>query len=284
MSEDHSTPGSAPAPRSWLDRLGQALSGEPRNRDELLEELRQAQANGLLSADTLAMIEGAMGVSDKQVSDVQVPRAQMVTIPVGAELKEILAIVTSSGHSRFPVTGEDRDEIEGILLAKDILKCFADGAPPCSLRALLRPAVLIPVTKRLNVLLKEFRASRNHMAIVVDEYGGVAGLVTIEDVLEEIVGDIDDEHDEDEAHGLIQSQSDGKYIVNALTPITDFNERFGTTFADDEFDTVGGLVTARIGRLPSAGEELDLDGMQFKVTKADNRRVHQFQVRVQKAA
>jgi magnesium and cobalt transporter len=282
MSEDHSTPGSAP--RSWLDRLGQALSGEPRNRDELLEELRQAQANGLMSADTLAMIEGAMGVSDKQVSDVMVPRAQMVTITVGAELKEILSVVTLSGHSRFPVTGEDRDEIEGILLAKDLLKCFADGAPPCSLRALLRPAVLIPVTKRLNVLLKEFRASRNHMAIVVDEYGGVAGLVTIEDVLEEIVGDIDDEHDEDEAHGLIQTQPDGRFIVNALTPITDFNERFGTAFADDEFDTVGGLVTSRIGRLPCAGEELDLDGLQFKVTKADNRRVHQFQVRVQKAA
>jgi magnesium and cobalt transporter len=282
MSEDHSTPGSAP--RSWLDRLGQVLSGEPRNRDELLEELRQAQANGLMSPDTLAMIEGAIGVSDKQVSDVMVPRAQIVTIPVGASLHEMLGIVTSSGHSRFPVTGEDRDEIEGILLAKDLLKCFEEGAPPCVVRALLRPAVLIPENKRLNVLLKEFRSSRNHMAIVIDEYGGVAGLVTIEDVLEEIVGDIDDEHDEEDVNALIQTQADGRYIVNALTPIPDFNQQFGTAFADDEFDTVGGLVTARIGRLPSPGEELDLDGLHFKVTKADNRRVHQFAVRMQDAA
>ena len=282
MSEDHSTPGSAP--RSWLDRLGQVLSGEPRNRDELLEELRQAQANGLMSADTLAMIEGAIGVSDKQVSDVMVPRAQIVTIPVNAELCEILEIVTSSGHSRFPVTGEDRDQIQGILLAKDLLKCFGEGAPPCVLRALLRPAVLIPENKRLNVLLKDFRASRNHMAIVIDEYGGVAGLVTIEDVLEEIVGDIDDEHDDEDANALIQTQPDGRYIVNALTPIPDFNQRFGTAFDDDEFDTVGGLVTARIGRLPAPGEELDLDGLHFKVTKADNRRVHQFAVFLQNAA
>ena len=278
MSEDQSTVGSAP--RSWLDRLGQVLSGEPRNREELLEELRQAQANGLLSHDTLAMIEGAMGVSDKQVSDVQVPRAQMVTIPVGAELKEILQIVTSSGHSRFPVTGEDRDEIEGILLAKDLLKCFADGAPPCSLRALLRPAVLIPVTKRLNVLLKEFRASRNHMAVVVNEYGGVAGLITIEDVLEEIVGDIDDEHDDEEISGLIQALPDGRFIVNALTPIAEFNERFSTNLPDDEFDTVGGIVTAHLGKLPCIGEETDFAGLDFKVTKADDRRVHQFAVRV----
>ena len=282
MSEDHSTPGSAP--RSWLDRLGQVLSGEPRNRAELREELRQAQANGLMSADTLAMIEGAIGVSDKQVSDVMVPRAQIVTIPVNAELCEILEIVTSSGHSRFPVTGEDRDQIEGILLAKDLLKCFGEGAPPCVLRALLRPAVLIPENKRLNVLLKDFRASRNHMAIVIDEYGGVAGLVTIEDVLEEIVGDIDDEHDDEDANALIQTQPDGRYIVNALTPIPDFNQRFGTAFDDDEFDTVGGLVTARIGRLPAPGEELDLDGLHFKVTKADNRRVHQFAVFLQNAA
>ena len=284
MSEDHSTPGSAP--RSWLDRLGQVLSGEPRNRHELLEELRQAQANGLMSVDTLAMIEGAIGVSDKQVSDVMVPRAQIVTIPVNAELGEILEIVTSSGHSRFPVTGEDRDEIEGILLAKDLLKCFGENAPACVLRALLRPAVLIPENKRLNVLLKDFRSSRNHMAIVIDEYGGVAGLVTIEDVLEEIVGDIDDEHDDEAAdeHALIQSQPDGRYIVSALTPITDFNERFGTEFGDDEFDTVGGLVTARIGRLPEPGEEVDLEGLLFKVTKADSRRVHQFAVRTQQAA
>ena len=281
MSEDQSTVGSAP--RSWLDRLGQVLSGEPRNREELLEELRQAQANGLLSHDTLAMIEGAMGVSEKQVSDVMVPRAQMVTIPVDAALADIMEIVITSGHSRFPVTGEDRDEVEGILLAKDLLKCFGEGAPPCSLRAMLRPAVLIPESKRLNVLLKEFRASRNHMAIVVNEYGGVAGLITIEDVLEEIVGDIDDEHDEEEISGLIQALPDGRFIVNALTPIAEFNERFATDLPDDEFDTVGGIVTAHLGKLPCVGEETDFAGFDFKVTKADDRRVHQFAVRVPNA-
>jgi magnesium and cobalt transporter len=260
------------------------LSGEPRNRDELLEELRQAQANGLISHDTLAMIEGAVTVSDKQVSNVMVQRSQMVTLPIDATLDAILRIVTESGHSRFPVTAENRDEIVGILLAKDLLKCYAEGAPPCSLVSLIRPAVLIAESKRLNVLLKEFRASRNHMAIVIDEYGGVAGLVTIEDVLEEIVGDIDDEHDEDETSNLIQSHSDGRYLVHALTPIADFNDRFGTGFSDDEFDTVGGLVTASFGHLPQPGEETELAGLQFKVTKADDRRVHQFAVRVQNAA
>jgi len=270
-------------PRSWLDRLSQVLSGEARSRDELLEELRQAQANGLLSHDTLSMMEGAMKVPDKQVSDVMVPRAQIVAIPIDASLPEILEIVTTSGHSRFPVTGEDRDAIEGILLAKDLLKCYAEGAPPCSVRALLRAVSLIPESKRLNVLLKEFRASRNHMAVVVNEYGGVAGLVTIEDVLEEIVGDIDDEHDDEPSH-LIQSQADGQFIVNALLPIADFNSRFGTQFSDDEFDTVGGLVTTGMGRLPVPGEEIVLSGLLFRCTKADERRVHQFAVRVEDAA
>jgi magnesium and cobalt transporter len=282
MSEDPSSSGSAP--RSWLDRLGQVLSGEPRNRDELIQELRAAQANGLMSHDILAMMEGAIGVSDKTVGNVMVPRVQMVTVPVGANLDHILKSVTDSGHSRFPIMGADRDQVIGILLAKDLLKCFAGGAPPCDIRQLARPAVLIPESKRLNVLLREFRASRNHMAIVVDEYGGISGLVTIEDVLEEIVGDIDDEHDVPEGSGQIQSQPDGRFLVHALTPIGEFNERFGTQFADDEFDTVGGLITSAMGRMPEAGEEIDLGGMQFKVTKADNRRVHQFAVRIQNAA
>ncbi|HET7845155.1 MAG TPA: CBS domain-containing protein, partial [Xanthomonadales bacterium] len=208
MSEDSSTAGSAS--RSWFDRLSQAFSGEPRNREELLEELRAAQANGLMSFDTLAMIEGAIGVTDKQVSDVMVPRAQMVTVPTTATLAETMRIVTESGHSRFPVTGEDRDEVVGILLAKDLLRCYADGAPPCDVRTLVRKPVLVPETKRLNVLLKDFRSGRNHMAIVVDEYGGVSGLVTIEDVLEEIVGDIDDEHDEVETTSFVVAQSDGR--------------------------------------------------------------------------
>ena len=284
MSEDSSTAGSAPAPRSWFDRLSQAFSGEPRNREELLQELRAARANGLMSFDTLAMIEGAIGVSDKQVSDVMVPRAQMVTVPITADLAATMRIVTESGHSRFPVTGEERDEVLGILLAKDLLRCYADGAPPCNVRGLIRPAELIPDTKRLNVLLKEFRSGRNHMAIVVDEYGGVSGLVTIEDVLEEIVGDIDDEHDEVETTSFILAQPDGRFIVSALTPIAEFNERLGTSFEDDEFDTIGGVVTAALGHLPQVGEELELGGLPFRVTKADNRRVHQFAVRVPNAA
>jgi magnesium and cobalt transporter len=281
MNEDPSTGGSAP--RSWFDRLSHALSGEPRNREELLEELRQAQANGLLSQDTLAMIEGALAVPDKRVSDVMVPRAQMVTLPITAELPQVLRTVTDSGHSRFPVTGEDNDEIRGILLAKDLLRCYADGAPPCSVENLLRPVHVIPESKRLNDLLKEFRQSRNHMAIVVDEFGGVAGLVTIEDVLEEIVGEIDDEHD-DADEGLIRALPDGRYAVSALTPIQDFNQRFGCAFSDEELDTVGGLVTAALGHLPEAGEEAELGDFVFHVTKADRRRVHQFAVKVQNAA
>jgi len=267
-------------PRSWLDRLSQVLSGEARSRDELLEELRQAQANGLLSHDTLSMMEGAMKVPDKQVSDVMVPRAQIVAIPIDASLPEILEIVTTSGHSRFPVTGEDRDAIEGILLAKDLLKCYAEGAPPCSVRSLLRAVSLIPESKRLNVLLKEFRLSRNHMAIVVDEHGGVAGLVTIEDVLEQIVGSIDDEHDEAEESTLIAAQPDGQFIVDALTPISEFNEQFGADFPDDEYDTVGGFVTSAIGHLPEAGEELGLGRFHFRVGRADRRRVQSFVVSV----
>ena len=226
MSEDSSTAGSAP--RSWFDRLSQAFSGEPRNREELLAELRAAQANGLMSFDTLAMIEGAFGVTERQVSDVMIPRAQMVTVPSSADLAATMKIVTESGHSRFPVTGEDRDEVVGILLAKDLLKCFAEGAPPCDMRALVRKAVLIPETKRLNVLLKEFRSGRNHMAIVVDEYGGVAGLVTIEDVLEQIVGDIEDEYDFDEAADNIILDQAGRYRVKAGTEIEDFNAAFAT--------------------------------------------------------
>ncbi|MBI2397869.1 MAG: CBS domain-containing protein [Xanthomonadales bacterium] len=268
---------SAPQARSWLDRLGHMLSGEPRNREELLEELRNAKDNGLLSADTLGMIEGAIGVTDKQVSDVMVPRAQMVSVPVDGSLDQILGIVIESGHSRFPVTGEDRDEVIGTLLAKDLLKCMAQRERPCDIRSLIRPVRLVPESKRLNVLLKEFRSSRHHLAVVVDEYGGVAGLVTIEDVLEEIVGDIDDEHDdESNPDAQIRLLPDGRRSVSALTPIADFNAAFNTAFSDEEYDTVGGLVTAQFGHLPEVGEETVLGNCRFQVSKADARRVHQF--------
>ena len=280
MNEDH--PSSQPS-KSWLERIGQLVSGEPRNIDELLDELRGAQANGLLSNDTLSMVEGAIEVADLTVADVMLPRAQMVCLAADAPLAQIVRQVIESGHSRFPVFGnDDADQIVGILLAKDLLKCFVDGSLPCNIRALLRPAVLIPESKRLDILLKEFRLSRNHMAIVVDEYGGVAGLVTIEDVLEEIVGEIDDEHDEDDParKKLIQPQNDGAFVVNALTPISDFNARLGSEFSDDEFDTIGGMITSEIGHLPEAGEEVVFGGFEFRVTKADARRVQQFAVRV----
>jgi len=277
MSED---PPSTPSHRTWFARLTQALSGEPQSREELIEELRHAQANGLLSNDTLSMVEGAIKVAELTVADVMVPRAQTVFLPIDAPQKAILDIVIESGHSRFPVHDGDKDEILGILLAKDLLRCLANGSP-CDVRTLLRPVTMIPESKRLNILLKEFRLSRNHMAIVVDEYGGVAGLVTIEDVLEQIVGDIDDEHDIDESEPkLILAQPDGRFLVSALTPIADFNERFGSEFSDDEFDTVGGMVTSEMGHLPEAGEEAELGSFHFQVTKADARRVHQFAVRV----
>ncbi|MBB5207377.1 HlyC/CorC family transporter [Chiayiivirga flava] len=282
MPEEPSSSGSPS--RSWFDRLSQAISGEPRNREELLEELRGAQANGLLSADTLSMIEGAITVSDLTVSDVMVPRAQMVVLAADSRFLDVMRAVVESGHSRFPVHGEDRDEILGILLAKDLLRGVVEDNGPASIRELLRPAVLIPESKRLNVLLKEFRLSRNHMAIVVDEYGGVAGLVTIEDVLEQIVGEIDDEHDDAPGEQtLIEAQADGQYVVDALTPIADFNERFGADFDDDEYDTLGGLITAAIGHLPETGEEIVLGRFEFRIARADARRVHALHVGVRGA-
>ena len=267
---------SGPAHRTWWDRLGHMFSGEPRNRNELLEELRAAQTNGLLSVDTLTMVEGAIKVTELSVDDVMVPRAQIVMLAVESPLTDILAAVVESGHSRFPVHGEDKDEILGILLAKDVLKFF--GAPEhFDIRAILRPAVLIPESMRLNVLLAEFRLTRNHMALVVDEYGGVAGLITIEDVLEQIVGEIDDEHDEEEPE-LVHEQPGGDLLVSALTPIADFNEHTGADFSDEEYDTVGGMVTSEFGHLPEAGEEVAIGTFLFHVTEADDRRVQQFRV------
>ena len=278
MSDDDST--SAPERRTWLDRIAAALSGEPTTREDLVELLRDVQADGLIAADTLRMMEGAIAVSDLTVGDVMVPRAQMVALPADATLLELMKLVVESGHSRFPVHGEDKDEILGILLAKDLLRGVIADHGPASVHELLRPAVLIPESKRLNVLLREFRQSRNHMAIVIDEYGGVAGLVTIEDVLEQIVGEIDDEHDEASEATLIAAQADGHFVVDALTPISDFNERFSADFDDDEYDTIGGLVTAAIGHLPEAGEELTLGRFGFRVARADARRLHALHVSV----
>ena len=268
---------SGPAHRTWWDRLGHMFSGEPRNRNELLEELRAAQTNGLLSVDTLTMVEGAIKVTELSVDDVMVPRVQIVMLAAEAPLPDILAAVVASGHSRFPVHGEDKDEILGILLAKDLLKFFG-AAEHFDIRAILRPAVLIPESMRLNVLLAEFRLTRNHMALVVDEYGGVAGLITIEDVLEQIVGEIDDEHDDEEEPQLMHEQPDGDWLVSALMPIADFNEHAGVAFPDEEYDTIGGMVTSEFGHLPEVGEEVAIGGYLFHVTAADDRRVQQFRV------
>ena len=276
MNDDPGSTG-GPAHRTWWDRLGHLFSGEARNRDELLDELRAAQTNGLLSADTLTMVEGAIKVTELSVDDVMVPRAQIVMIAAESSLPDILAAVVESGHSRFPVHGEDKDEILGILLAKDLLKFFGNGAD-FDIRAILRPAVLIPESMRLNVLLAEFRLSRNHMALVVNEYGGVAGLITIEDVLEQIVGEIDDEHDDEEEPVLMHPQPGGAWLVSALTPIEDFNEETGAAFSDEEYDTVGGLVTSEFGHLPEVDEEVAIDDYLFHVTQADDRRVQQFRV------
>jgi magnesium and cobalt transporter len=283
MSEDDSSSASETPEkrRGWLERLSSAISGEPSTREDLVELLRDTHSDGLIEADTLRMMEGALAVSDMTVGDVMVSRAQMVALPAEAKFLELMRQVVESGHSRFPVHGEDKDEILGILLAKDLLRFAVADNGPGSVHELLRPAVLIPESKKLNLLLREFRQSRNHMAIVIDEYGGVAGLVTIEDVLEEIVGEIDDEHDDaEDPNALIAAQADGQYAVDALTPISDFNERFGADFDDDEYDTIGGLVTAEIGHLPEAGEELTLGRFGFRITRADARRLHALQVSV----
>jgi len=245
---------------------------EPEDRDQLTTMLHSAYSRNLLDADALSIIEGALSVSDTQVRDVMVPRAQMEVINIHQPPEEFIDKVMETAHSRFPVIGENKDDVIGILLAKDLLRYFA--GKEFDIRDMLRPAVFIPESKRLNVLLREFRVSRNHMAIVVDEYGGVGGLVTIEDVLEQIVGDIEDEYDFDEASDNILLDSAGRYRVKATTEIADFNKAFGAEFPDDEFDTVGGMVIHHLGRLPKRGETMVVDGLRIQVLRADSRRVH----------
>jgi len=260
-------------------RIKRAFKGEPWSRDEIQTFI---QSEVELDAEEKSMLSGVLEVSETQVRDVMVPRSQMVVIDIENEFDEILALIIESGHSRFPVIGEDRDEVLGILLAKDLLRYFGkDAAKEVTIQKLLRPAAVIPESKRLNALLKEFRASHNHMAIVVDEYGGVAGLLTIEDVLEEIVGEIDDEHDHEEAE-FIRPDGDrhGKpsFAVRALTRIEDFNEYFECELDDEEYDTIGGLVMHELGRLPRRGEKVDFGGFEFAVIKADKRRIDALQV------
>ncbi|NMG48808.1 CBS domain-containing protein [Azoarcus communis] len=262
----------SPSKPSLIERLSALISREPEDRDELLALLHSAYERNLLDADALSIIEGALQMSDMQVRDVMIPRAQMDVIHLGDSMEKIAGFVIDTAHSRFPAVGEGKDDVAGILLAKDLL-CYFAGRE-FDLRDMLRPAVFVPESKRLNVLLREFRVSRNHMAIVVDEYGGVAGLVTIEDVLEQIVGDIEDEYDFDEIGDNIRLDQGGRYRVKATTEIEDFNAAFATHFSDEEVDTVGGLVIRQLGRLPKRGEAIVLEGLKIQVLRADSRRVH----------
>ncbi|MBS0335486.1 MAG: CBS domain-containing protein [Proteobacteria bacterium] len=269
-------------PPTLLERLSALVLREPADREQLVLLLRSAYRKNLVDADALSIIEGAMTVSEMQVRDIMIPRAQMDVIDINEPIEQFIPVVISTAHSRFPVIGENRDDVIGVLLAKDLLRHYA-GEEEFNVREMLRPAIFVPESKRLNVLLREFRASRNHMAIVVDEYGGVAGLVTIEDVLEQIVGDIEDEYDFDEASDNIILESSGRYRVKALTQIADFNAAFGTAFPDEDYDTVGGLVIAHLGRLPKRGESIALEGLRIQVLRADSRRVYTLIVEKPKA-
>ena len=262
--------------RSLLERLTALISPEPENRAELLEILHDAHERNLIDADALSMIEGVFQVSDLSARDIMVPRSQVDMVDISKPIEEWMPLVLETAHSRFPAVDGERDKVIGILLAKDLLRYYAEDS--FDVRGMLRPAVFIPESKRLNVLLRDFRANRNHMAVVVDEYGGVAGLITIEDVLEQIVGDIEDEYDFDEEEDNILALKDGplgpRWRVKALTEIEQFNDGIGTHFTDEGVDTIGGLVAGHLGRMPRKGETFDLAGLRFEVLRADARQVH----------
>ncbi|MDE3020425.1 MAG: CBS domain-containing protein [Pseudomonadota bacterium] len=256
----------------WFERLSHFLMREPEDREQLVTLLHAAYERNLLDADALSMIEGVLQVSEIQVRDIMIPRSQMDAIDINELPDKFIPFVIETAHSRFPVIDKDRDDVIGILLAKDLLRYYA--GEEFNVRDMLRPAIFIPESKRLNILLKEFRGNRNHIAIVVNEYGGVAGMVTIEDVLEQIVGDIEDEYDFDETEDNIIRDKSGRYRVKAQTEIEDFNAEMGTDFSDKDFDTVGGLVISHFGRLPKRGEQIELKHLEFQVLRADSRRLH----------
>lgn len=265
--------------RSWLSKIGQLFSSEPRSRKDLEDVLSVAADNEVIDEDARSIIHGAMQVADMQARDIMIPRAQMVVIKSESTLEEILPQIIRSAHSRYPVIGDNPDDILGILLAKDLLpQILKKDNADFDIRELLRQTVVVPESKRLNVLLREFRENRNHMAIVIDEYGGVAGLVTIEDVLEEIVGEIEDETDiEEDQH--IRRISDDEFFIKALTPIEDFNDYFKTDFSDEEFDTIGGLVIHAFGHMPARNETTRIDDFEFKIINADQRKIHSLRMR-----
>ena len=274
MSDDRSS-----QPRSWLERFTDLFSDDPQSRQDIKDIVREAAERSIVDSDTLTILEGALQVSEMQVRDIMVPRSQMVAIGINDPIQEFLPRIIESAHSRFPVLGEGLNEVLGVLLAKDLLPLILNGQRDSFvLQDILRPTTFVPESKRLNVLLREFRATRNHMAVVVDEFGGAAGLVTIEDVLEQIVGDIEDEHDEHDEDGNIKVMDDGAIMVKALTPVEDFNEHFHTHLPDDDFDTVGGIVIHHFGRVPECNESIRIDQWQFKVVNGTSRQINLLEV------
>ena len=275
MSEGSSTSAST----GWIDRIIQLFGAEPKDKEELIELIKDAKERQVLDNDALSMIEGALEVSELRVRDIMVPRGQMVVVGRDDPLDKIISVVVESAHSRFPVIGDDKGEVVGIMLAKDLLQYCGATDLKFSIRDVLRSAVFVPESKRLNVMLKEFRASRNHMAIVIDEYGAAAGFVTIEDVLEQIVGEIEDEYDFDEGAQILK-RGKNVFTAKAHTSIDDFNEYFGAEFSDEDFDTIGGLVVNAFGHLPKRGETVQLERYRFKVLRSDSRRIHLLDIMV----
>lgn len=277
MGDDNPHSGRGSAARTWLERIAAIFTAEPQQVSDLEEIIAEANSRNLIDADTKGMLQGVLDVSKMRARDIMVPRSQMATIDIDQPLAEFLPILLENNHSRYPVVNEDKDHIEGILIVKDILQYALKPDVEWQLRDLLRPAVIIPESKRVDALLKEFRQKRYHMAIVVDEYGGVSGLITIEDILEQIVGDIEDEHD-DEEDDDIRKLGSHVFMVSALTPVDEFNESFGTGFDEEEAGTIGGIVLHAFGHMPAKGETIELGGLTFKVSKANSRRLVQLQV------
>jgi magnesium and cobalt transporter len=273
MSEDYSSH-TEKHEKSWLDKLLHAFSDEPRSRDELLEIIKDAADNKLLDQDALSIIEGALDVSSLQAREIMVPRSQIIAIRLEDSPQDFLPQVIESGHSRFPVIGESLDDIKGILLAKDLLPLALNGTENFNLDTILRTANIVPESKRVNVLLREFRENRYHMALVMDEYGGISGLLTIEDILEEIVGEIEDETDEEDGDTYIKRMSDSDFIIKALTPIEEFNEHFKAELSEEDFDTIGGILMQEFGHIPKRNEVAVLENFQFRVLYSDNRQIH----------
>ncbi|WMY96928.1 MAG: CNNM family magnesium/cobalt transport protein CorC [Arsenophonus sp.] len=280
MTDEHSTNNNHISfKKNFFNILNQLFQGEPKNRNDLVELIRDSEQKDVIDPETREMLEGVMNISNKRVRDIMIPRAQIIKLKHNQSLEACLDVIIESAHSRFPVINEDKDHIEGLLIAKDLLPFMRTNAEPFNINKVLRTAVIVPESKRVDLLLKEFRSKRYHMAIVIDEFGGISGLVTIEDILELIVGEIEDEYDNEESMNIRQL-SKHAYFVRALTQIDDFNKIFKTKFNNEEVDTIGGLVMQAFGHLPSQGEIIVIDDYIFKITMADNRKIIQLQVKI----